>query len=317
MSELLQRVDARTRLAGANKLELLLFSLGGCAQNAAEDIFGINVFKVREVMRVPTITRAPDMAPAVEGMASLRGTLIPVVSLARYVKKQDSLPDAIMIVTEFNGSMQGFLASSVQSILRRDWAQMKAPPRMLSQRTGGLITAVTELSDGRLAMMLDVERILADTIGAPTELVYRTIQPLKRPGRTVLFADDSAVARAQIAATLDAMAVRHVEARNGNEAWKALERIAELAAADRQPVADQLHAVLTDLEMPEMDGYMLTRKLKSDVRFAGIPVIMHSSLSGHWNHHLGSSVGADAYVSKFEPARLAEALTRTLSVAAT
>ena len=312
MSELLRSVDARTRLAGANKLEILLFTLAGCGDSAGDALFGINVFKVREVMRIPPVTRAPDMAPAIDGMVSLRGTLIPIVDLAQYLDGSQGARDGVMIVTEFNGQTQGFRVAAVRSILRLDWKMMKVPPRMMTSRTAGLVTAVTELGDGRLVMMLDVERILADTIGAPAEIVYRSIRPLGGRGRTVLYADDSALARTQIAATLEAMAVRAIEARNGCEAWRALEHIAAHAATDGKPASEYVDAVLTDVEMPEMDGYMLTRKIKADARLAGIPIIMHSSLSGHSNQQLGTSVGVDDYVSKFEPARLAATLARVL-----
>ena len=314
MSELLKSVDARTRLAGTNKLEILLFTLGRDTESGRNEAFGINVFKVREVVRAPVITRAPDMAPAIEGMVSLRGMLIPVIDLVRYVGLCTRTSGTLMIVTEYNGHTQGFLVEAVDTILRLDWSAMKAPPAMLSRKADGLITSVTELADGRLVMMMDVERVLADTTdGASVDLAYRSICRLGVADRTVLFADDSSIARKQIASTLDAMDVNHIATQNGREAWGALERIANCAADAGRPVSAYLQAVLTDVEMPEMDGYMLTRKIKSDRRFSGIPVLMHSSLSGTSNQHLGESVGVDAYVSKFEPRRLAEALGRLLA----
>ncbi len=158
MSELLRRIDARTKLAGANKLEILLFTLGVDVGTQRKEIFGINVFKVREVMRIPEITRAPDMPPAVEGMVSLRGVLVPVVDLAKYIGIQTDAPPSIMIVTEYNRQTQGFLVGEVDTILRIDWADMKVPPAMLTAKMGGLVTAVTELPDKQLVMMLDVKR---------------------------------------------------------------------------------------------------------------------------------------------------------------
>ncbi|RPI46848.1 MAG: chemotaxis protein CheV [Betaproteobacteria bacterium] len=309
MSELLKRVDARTCLAGTNKLEILLFTLGSAAESQRIETFGINVFKVREVMRAPPITRAPHMAAALAGMVSMRGALIPVIDLARYVGLRTQAEGTVLIVTEYSGHTQGFLVEAVDTILRLDWSVMKAPPAMLSSRADGLVTAVTELPDGRLVMMMDVERVLADTADATgTDLEYRSIRRLGVPGRTVLFADDSAIARRQIAATLKAMDVDHIDARNGGEAWSALEQLANRAGHEGRPLSDYIQAVLTDVEMPEMDGYMLTRKIKSDPRFAGLPVIMHSSLTGASNRHLGESVGVDEYVSKFEPQRLAAVL---------
>ncbi|MCC6534805.1 MAG: chemotaxis protein CheV [Burkholderiales bacterium] len=314
MSELLKNVDARTRLAGTNKLEILLFTLGRDLDSGRTETYGINVFKVREVMRAPAITRAPDMPAAVAGMVSLRGVLVPVVDLAQCAGLSTEANGKVMIITEYNGRIQAFLVGAVDTILRLDWSAMKVPPEMLTCKTAGLVTAVTELADGRLVMMMDVERVLADTTDAASnDLMYRGIAPLGIPDRTVLFADDSSTARKQIVSTLDAMDVRHIGAHNGRQAWDALQRIAHHAASSGKPVSDFLQVILTDVEMPEMDGYMLTRMIKSDQRFRAIPVIMHSSLSGGSNEHLGKSVGVDEYVSKFEPQRLADTLGRLLA----
>jgi two-component system chemotaxis response regulator CheV len=312
MSELLKNIDARTKLAGTNKLEILLFSLGLDARTGRRETFGINVFKVREVMRTPPITAAPDMPASVEGMVSLRGALVPVVDLARYSSVQTNTPREIMIVTEYAGHTQGFLVEGVDTILRLDWSQMRVPPDMLLADMGGLVTAITELPDGRLVMMMDVEKVLSETTNYDDDLVFRSIKPLNRPELTVFFADDSVVARKQIQRTLDAMAVKSVSAINGREAWVELEKMANYAQSIGKKASELISLVLTDVEMPEMDGYILTKKIKSDPRFLGVPVIMHSSLSGMSNQQLGKSVGVDEYVAKFEPQRLSEALARRL-----
>ena len=312
MSELLKSIDARTKLAGTNKLEILLFSLGTNSITGRRETFGINVFKVREVMRTPPITSAPEMPASVEGMVSLRGVLVPVVDLARYAGVATDTPRSIMIVTEYAGHTQGFLVEGVDTILRLDWSQMKVPPEMLMAEMGGLVTAVTELPDGRLVMMMDVEKVLSETTNYDDEVVYRNIKPLSDPKLTVFFADDSIVARKQITRTLDAMNVKYVSSINGRDAWNELEKIAAYAKASGQEITDLVSLVLTDIEMPEMDGYILTKKIKTDPRFAGVPVIMHSSLSGMSNQQLGKSVGVDEYVPKFEAQKLSETLTRRL-----
>ena len=312
MSELLKNIDARTKLAGTNKLEILMFSLGVNSLTGRRETFGINVFKVREVMRTPPITAAPEMPSSVEGMVSLRGALVPVVDLAKYTGLRTETPRSIMIVTEYAGHTQGFLVEAVDTILRLDWGQMRVPPEMLMAEHGGLVTAVTELADGRLVMMMDVEKVLSETTRYDDEVVYRNIEPLNDPALTVLFADDSIVARRQIERTLGAMKVKYVSAINGNEAWKELEKIAAYAQTSGQKVSDLVSLVLTDVEMPEMDGYILTKRIKSDLRFSDIPVIMHSSLSGMSNQQLGKSVGVDEYVAKFEPHKLSETLSRRL-----
>lgn len=313
MSELLKNIDGRTKLAGTNKLEILLFSLGVNSVTGRRETFGINVFKVREVMRTPPITSAPDMPISVEGMVSLRGVLVPVVDLAHYAKVSTETPRSIMIVTEYAGHTQGFLVEAVDTILRLDWSQMKVPPEMLTAEMGGLVTAVTELPDGRLVMMMDVEKVLSETTNYDEEIVYRNIKPLDDSSLTVYFADDSVVARKQITRTLEAMNVKYVGSINGREAWNELEKVAAYAQASGQKVTDLVSLVLTDVEMPEMDGYILTKKIKSDPRFAGVQVIMHSSLSGMSNQQLGKSVGVDEYVPKFEAQKLSETLTRRLT----
>ena len=312
MSELLKNIDARTRLAGTNKLELLLFSLGTDVRSGRNECFGINVFKVREVMRAPEITRAPEMPPAVEGMVSLRGILVPVIDIAKYAGIETGKKPEILIVTEYNGRTQGFLVEAVDIILRLDWSAMKVPPEMLTARMGGLVTAVTELADGKLVMLLDVERILSETTHFDDSHLFAGIEPLAEK-RTVFFVDDSSVARHQIERTLKAMNVEYLSAINGKQAWEELQSLASRAEVTHKPLKELLNLILTDVEMPEMDGYLLTRKVKTDPRFSGIPVIMHSSLSGSSNQQLGQSVGVDEYVSKFEPQKLAATLARLLA----
>jgi len=312
MSELLKNIDARTRLAGTNKLEILLFTLGMDPKTGRRESFGINVFKVREVMKTPPITAAPDMQKGVEGMVSLRGHLVPVVDLSRYCGIDPEGKRNIMIVTEYNGHTQGFLVEGVDTILRLDWSQMRVPPNMLTSKLGGLVTAVTELEQDKLIMMLDVERVLSETTQYDEESTFKDIESLGRDF-TVFYADDSSVARRQIERTLTALGVRSMGAVNGRAAWDELEKIAIHAELTGRKVWEVLHLVLTDVEMPEMDGYILTKKIKSDARFDGVPVLMHSSLSSMSNQTLGKSVGVDAYVPKFEPHRLADAIRTMLA----
>lgn len=314
MSDFLNGIDARTRLAGANKLEMLLFGLGFDQTRQRRETYGINVFKVREVMLTPEITATPEMPPAVAGMVNLRGALLPVVDLATYAGIQSDAQREILIVTEYNGQMQGFLVESVDHILRLDWGQMRIPPQMLSNDTGGLVTAVTELEDGRLVMMMDVEKVLFDTANSADDHRYFGIPPVGQQRMTVFFCDDSQVARTQIRRTLDALQVSYIETHNGYQAWEAIDLAARQAEARGMAPHEAINLVLTDIEMPEMDGYLLTRKIKSDPRLARVPVVMHSSLSGNQNQKLGLSVGVDEYVSKFDPQRLAAVLRQHLTV---
>jgi two-component system, chemotaxis family, chemotaxis protein CheV len=163
-------------------------------------------------------------------------------------------------------------------------------------------------------MMMDVEKVLADTGQFNVDdFALKNVQPLAVANRTIFFVDDSSVARRQIERTLDAMQVRHISAINGNMALQELKKMADYADATQVPLKNLIQLILTDVEMPEMDGYMLTRKIKEDRRFAGIPVLMHSSLSSDSNQQLGKAVGVDEYVPKFDPQKLAQTLTRLLS----
>ena len=301
---LLATVDARTKLAGSNKMEILLFSLG------TRETFGINVFKVREVLQTPNITKTPNMPIGVQGVLSLRGNILPVIALAKFISPENSnRPYETMIVTEFNKSSQAFLVDSVDRIIRVDWDKVRAPENMMMNNASvqmNLITAVTELEDGKLVSILDVEQILASVTGE--RYVPDVPQAQLSGDEYVFFCDDSVVARKEITSVLEKMHVKYQQAYNGREAWERLQQLAQRNWGQGESLHDRLKIILVDAEMPEMDGYVLTRLIKSDSRFSGIPVIMHSSLSSNANRAMGSSVGVDAYVAKFDPIVLAETL---------
>ncbi|MFI0459339.1 MAG: chemotaxis protein CheW, partial [Candidatus Thiodiazotropha endolucinida] len=204
MSNFIKSVDDRTRLAGTNRLEVLLFSLGKDLRTGREETYGVNVFKVREVMLVPEITHAPDMPPSVEGMVSLRGNMIPVINLPDFCGIQTEERPGILIVTEYNKNVQGFLVHAVDTIERLAWEDVKVPPTMMAQQHGGLVTAVTELKDKRLVMIMDVEMVLSQTSGfGQNSEIFEGIQDIGDSDITLLFADDSAVARDQIIRTME------------------------------------------------------------------------------------------------------------------
>lgn len=297
---LLQTVDARTRLAGSNQMEILLFSLGTC------EIFGINVFKVREVGRTPHITKTPNMPHGVEGLISLRGNVIPVLALASFLQLNAPPPEHVgaMMVAEFSQRTISFLVHEVDRIIRVDWERVKAPETVLAGNQG-LITAIIELDGGRLVSILDVEQILANAFG---EAIIIDLAPVRSSNANVFFADDSLVARKKIIEVLDLLEVKHKHATNGAEAWGRLQAIAAHAQQTGATLHDELKLILVDAEMPEMDGYVLTKNIKGDARFSGIPVVMHSSLSSDANRAMGKSVGVDAYVAKFSADALADTL---------
>ncbi|MDR1854245.1 MAG: chemotaxis protein [Azoarcus sp.] len=301
-TDLLETVDGRTMLAGSNRMEILLFSLG------TSETFGINVFKVREVSATPFITKAPNMPRGVEGLISLRGNVIPVLALAKILglaKPGDELGGSMM-VTEYSKRTLGFLVDSVDRIIRVEWDKVRAPENVSTSSLHNYITAITELADGKLVSILDVETILANTFG---DQVVGNIEAMHGGGDyNIFFVDDSAVARRKIVEVLDKMGVHHKHAQNGLEAWTRLEGMAGHAQQTGKHVSDEIDLILVDAEMPEMDGYVLTRNIKNDARFDGIPVVMHSSLSSEANRAMGKRVGVDAYVAKFDADILAQTL---------
>ena len=210
-----------------------------------------------------------------------------------------------MMVTEYSKRTLGFLVHAVDRIIRVEWDKVRAP-EAVTGGAAGYITAITELPDGKLVSIVDVESILAHTFG---EAIVGQIESLQNgQDYNVFFVDDSAVARKKIAEVLDRLGIRHKHAQNGLEAWTRLTGMANHARQTGSSVRDELNLILVDAEMPEMDGYVLTKNIKSDARFDGIPVVMQSSLSSEANRAMGKSVGVDAYCAKFDAENLADTL---------
>ncbi len=296
---LLDQVDARTKLAGSNKMEILLFSLG------TKEVYGINVFKVREVGQTPNVTKTPNMPNGVEGLISLRGKVIPVLSLASFVNPgAEHPPMTKTIIAEYSKHVLGFLVHDVDKIIRVDWEKVKSPESVLYSNQS-TITAIVELDNGTLVSILDVEQILASAFG---EAMIGDIVPVEKKDSAIFFCDDSAIARKKIMEVLDKLGIKHTHGINGLDGWNKLQAIADQAEQRGATVKDEIKFILVDAEMPEMDGYVLTKNIKSDKRFEGVPVVMHSSLSSEANHAMGKTVGVDLYVAKFD----AEVLSDTL-----
>jgi two-component system chemotaxis response regulator CheV len=296
---LMDAVDARTNLAGSNKMEILLFSIG------SNEVFGINVFKVKEVTRAVRITKTPNMPHGVDGIVSLRGHVMPVLNLACFMGLGDPAEQHVMMVAEYSRHVLGFLVRDVDRIIRVDWNKVRAAEGMVSGNSH-LITAITELDNGTLVSILDVEQIMASAFG---EGVVGAVEKVEGgQEKTVFFVDDSSVARKKIAELLDKMSVKHIQAHNGLEGWNRLKGLADSAQNSGAELQHQIQVILVDAEMPEMDGYVLTQHIKADRRFDNIPVVMHSSLSSEANKSMGKRVGVDYYVPKFDSLMLSETL---------
>jgi two-component system chemotaxis response regulator CheV len=312
---LMDRVDARTKLAGTNKLELLLFSIGKNTVTGKNEAFGINVFKVKEVIRTPVITAVPDAPRGAVGMVSLRGTVTPVLDMSECLGMSVESDRKMMIVADFNTRTQAFLCDSVETIVRLDWSEIHEPPPMLAG-SGSSVTAITQLPDGRIVQVLDVEKVLADLMGENygfENANFLTSNTGGNEGKRIFFADDGEVARKQIIKVLDKCGLAYEFANNGAEAWRKLDGIANAASVNGRSVKDSIQLVITDIEMPEMDGYMLIQKIKADARFAGVRVLAHSSISGGSSYERVMRVGADGFVPKFKPEELASQIQLQLA----
>jgi two-component system chemotaxis response regulator CheV len=314
MKSVQQEVDERSNLTGTNKFELLLFRLGGDENGNHSELFGINVFKIREIVAMPEITAIAGSPDHVLGVVNLRGQIIQVLDLPAIAGVKPKTGLNIMLVTEFARTTQAFAVESVEEIVRLDWSQVMSSEHSAGS---GMVSSIARLEpqDGqpaRLAQVLDVETILRDL--NPVEDDERQLAQAVgskiavKPGSVVLAADDSVVARALIEQGLDAMGLPFIMTKSGKECWDQLNAIAATAEAEGKSIYDRVAAVLTDLEMPEMDGFTLTRRIKTNQRFANLPVVIHSSLSGTTNEEHVKKVGADAYVAKYS----AEDLSRTL-----
>ncbi len=298
MAGLLDGVDQRTNLVGENRMELLLFRLGGRQR------FGINVFKVQEVIQCPTLTRMTQANPVVRGIANMRGNTISVIDLSQAIGKRPltSLENTFIIITEYNRTVQGFLVSGVDRIINMNWENIKTPPKGLGN--DNYMTAVTEV-DNELVEIIDVEKVLAELIGTtaeianPEEVASKKEQPIR-----VMVIDDSSVARKQIQRTLEQLGIVCTLAKNGRDGLEQLKRMAE----EGPTVQDHIDAIISDVEMPEMDGYTLTTEVRADSKLQDLPILLHTSLSGVFNKSMVQKVGADRFVPKFNAEELASEL---------
>lgn len=304
MAGVLDGVNQRTRLAGHNRLELLMFRLGD------KQRFGINVFKVQEVIQCPPLTKVPHAHPVVRGVATLRGKTITIMDLAQAIGRRPitDTSQAYIIVTEYNRAVQGFLVSGVDRIVNMNWEEILPPPKGSGHN---YMTAVTRV-DNDLVEIIDVEKVLAEVIHIDETVTSSIIEDnrntIGQRKHRILVADDSSVARNQIKRTLDQIGVETILAKDGRDALNMLNTMAESGT----PVTDQISMVISDVEMPEMDGYTLTTQIRSDNRLKDLYVILHTSLSGIFNNSLVEKVGANKFIAKFKPDELANAVIERL-----
>ncbi len=300
MTGVMDSVNQRTQLVGQNRLELLLFRLRG------RQVYGINVFKVKEVLQCPKMSSIPSSRPVVRGVAHIRGETIPIIDLSMAIGlpgiPQEAIPASFVIITEYNRKTQGFLVSGVERIMNMNWEEILPPPKGTGKDV--YLTAVTRIDD-KLVEIIDVEKVLSE-VSPLREEVNEDIRSRSaeriRSHLPVLVVDDSSVARRQISRCLAAIGMEVITRNDGREAYQYLKEI----TGDGSKATDHLSLVISDVEMPEMDGYTLVTKCKEDPALNGLFIMLHTSLSGVFNKAMVQKVGADDFMAKFSPDELAE-----------
>ena len=302
MAGILDSVDQRTQLVGENRLEILLFTL------SRGQMFAINVFKIQEVQQMPKLTSIPDSHRAVVGVTHTRGRTVPVIDLGAAIGMPplENRETCNIIIAEYNMTVQAFLVKSVDRIINMNWEQILPPPKGTGRNH--YLTAITRVDD-RLVEIIDVEKVLQEIAPHSGSISQEHLDSSlldQARGLKIFAVDDSSVGIAQVADTASQLGLEVVKANDGARALAMLKRFADSG----EDMAQKFVCVVTDAEMPEMDGYRLTREIRQDPRLQGMPVILHTSLSGSFNQAMVEKVGCDEFLSKFEPDRLAQTLQK-------
>jgi len=284
-------------MKGDNRLELLLFHLGSAQQ------FGINVLKVKEIIDCPALTQLPDSHRSVCGIARLRGEALSVIDLSAAIGKQPIYYDktksceGTVIITEFNRITQGFLVERVDRIVVRDWKDILPPPKGLG--SSSYMTGVTDI-EGKLVQILDIENILNAVTPSTVDISMGDLDVSDVVQGKILIVDDSALARKQITETIEAINLSYITATNGKEALEILKKHNTLDNEKN----DLISMVVSDIEMPEMDGYTLTQKIRNEAGISDMYILLHTSLNGKINLEKAEQAGANDMLTKFIPEEL-------------
>jgi two-component system, chemotaxis family, chemotaxis protein CheV len=290
MNNLFDRINTTITVTGSNRFQMLTFRIGPRP-------YGINVAKIIEIIPPSHVHKIPGQHALVQGVVSLRGRTIPVIDLAGTLRCESFTPK-YLVVTEFNRHVQAFMISDIDEIHSVDWEDVKPPS------TDSLLTGIAHVNNKPIGI-LDMEAILAPLHNDPDEASKIARAPATGHGKRVLVVDDSTLARKQVRACLDAMGFTSHEEVDGQQAWQ------HLLTLEEDPQHYDL--IISDIEMPQLDGYSLTRKIKRHAQLKTIPVILHSSLSGQHNTTLARNAGAEYLLSKFRADELQALLEKALT----
>ena len=294
-------VDSNILLeTGTNELEILEFVISG-------NSYGINVAKITELMQIQEVQEMPLSHPCVEGVFQPRSEVYTIVDLAKYLGLEPSeLPEKdIFIITNFNQMNIAFHVHAVESIFRISWLDIEKPDSIIYGGQEGVVTGIAKVND-RIISILDFEKITFD-ISPESGIDLATVKVYTGADREhipIIIAEDSALLRKMLLEALHTSGYQNLHIlNNGEEAWGYLKEI-KSASADVEDVLEKVSCVITDIEMPKMDGHRLTKLIKTDPMLLDIPVVIFSSLIDENMQKKGAEVGANAQLSKPEIAEL-------------
>lgn len=307
-------INENTLKVGSNEMELVDFRIMRYFEGELyEGIFGINVSKVREIIRFPKLTEIPGVAQFIEGIFDLRGVVIPVVNLGRWMGLDEPPEDKLekrVIIAEFNNILIGFVVHEAKRIRRINWKDIE--PASFSSGVGELdkskITGVTRIEDDAVLLILDLESVVMD-LGLYAPPAANIAEQQKGFSGMVLLLDDSATARKIMSEALEEMGFDIVEAHDGQEGLKQLDSLYEQYG---ETLLSKLRLIVSDVEMPRMDGFHFAARVKEDDRFRDIPILFNSSISDHFSEIRGKDAGGEGYLVKFDPATFFNEVSRVM-----
>ena len=299
---------------GSNEMELVDFRILNQQEDEVyEGIYGINVSKVREIIRVPALTELPSTPEFIEGIFDLRDVVIPVVNLAKWmgITEPEGLEKSSrIIITEFNNVLIGFIVHEAKRIRRISWGDIEPATFMSNSSTvdGNKITGVTKIEGDNVLLILDLESVVQD-LGLYSPDVDAIPQELEKFSGLALVLDDSSTARRIVKEALIKMGFQVVEAMDGQDG---LEKLEGLYDTYGDSISEHLKLIISDVEMPRMDGFHFAANVKEDGRFANIPIVFNSSISDHFSEGRGMEAGGEAYLVKFEASTFYDEVARVV-----
>ncbi|MCI5539045.1 MAG: chemotaxis protein [Campylobacter lanienae] len=301
---------------GSNEMELVDFRILKQGKDAVyEGIYGVNVAKVKEIIKMPNLTELPGVPDYIEGIFDLRGVVIPVINLAKWMhieEPKEAILKPRVIIAEFSNIFIGFIVHEAKRIRRINWKDIEPANFAGSSGMGALdkskITGVTRIENDDVLLILDLESIVEE-LGIYQPKMEVEVSEIHKFSGVALILDDSLTARRLVNEALTKMGLRVVEAKDGVEG---LEKLNDLYAMYKEDLEDNLRVIISDVEMPQMDGFHFAANVKDDKRFANIPIIFNSSLSNEFSEIHGKDAGGDAFLTKFNATEFYAAVSKVI-----